>query len=1075
MAGLTLHTSNRLEKLCHTFAALIKKQPLASPLEPEIVVVQSRGMARYLSLQLAERTGICANTLFPFPNRFLQSALKAFFSDIPNNTPYDIESLRWAIMRTLPEMLNRPSFEPLRHYLDDDATGLKLFEVSGKIADLFDQYTLYRPEWIWAWENNRSALPGDEWQAQLWQITTLGWDKTCLRPALLQRLMEMAQSGRLPIIPLPERVSIFGISALPPYHLDILHILSAYMNISLFLLEPCREYWLDLMPERTIVRMEEKSGLSRDILHTESGNPLLLSLGQLGRDFLSLVEAKEAERESDFEPSSGHTLLEELQNDILLNITPSTTEKRVLNTEDFSLQIHACHNPLREVEVLQDQLYSLFERLPGLEPKDILIIAPDISCYAPYLQSLFLSPAEEYKRLPCTIADRPPRETSGVIRAFHALLLVHQERYKAGAVLSALEEPCIRERFELSESEIIRIRGWVESLKITFSVDGAYKRQLGLPESHENSWRFGLERLLLGYMMPLQEKEPFAGILPFDEVEGESATTLGKLADFLEKLFVFTDGLEGLRSPSDWANHFTLCLEGFFSNTDPYETDLQMLKRGLDKVKSLEMESRFSGRVGFETALSFIREYGESDEGERGFLSGSITCCTLLPMRSIPFRVICMLGMNDGAFPRETRHQGFDLMAQEAHPRKGDRSRREDDRYLFLETLLSARSVLYISYEGYNTKDNLPTPPSLLISELTDYMMRHFTCRDRPVAEQLIRHHKLQPFSPAYFSPGKMLFSYSAENYAALMASIVEKQEAPPFINRLLPEWESLEGALPLSDLLNFYRNPVAFFLEKRLAIRLDHVDTPLSEAEPFFLNPLDGFKLRAHLLRNKPLSESLCRLKGVLPHGTPGHLAYHGLETEMALFLNRVHLAILHEEPVKRPFELTLGPWRLTGEIDFLYSNARIVAHPASYKPVLAFRQWIIHLINNLPGVHDTPLLSRLFFLDKTIDFPPLDNSRDILETLLSYFLKGQSAPLPFFSNSSLACAESMMKRPDDKAAALHAAFAKWKSNAYVPGEEKEPAHQIVFRDHSPLDDRFLEIAQKLYCPLLSVWRQTS
>ena len=525
---LHLYQSNRLERLAEALAALLLREPL-SPLCRETVVVPHPGVGRWLGLRLAERLGICANVEFPLPAAFIWRVLREFLGELPEANRFEPGVLTWGILRGLHELRDDPRFGPVRRYLRD-GDPIKGYELAGRLALLFDRYLVYRPDWIAAWEGGRSATPGDDWQAALWRylVGSQGTEADSHWVRLLEHFFARSQGAEVRPNGLPRRIALFGVPSLSPGYLQVLGRLSHFMEIHLFLLNPCQAYWTEI----TDPREKERRELAADggELYLEVGNPLLASLGRQGRDFFAaLLEFDAGQTEERFEPADDDTLLGRLQNDILDLRDPADEPPRPLPAGDLSLQIHACHSPLREAEALYDRLLELFERFPDLRPADVLVMTPEMDSYAPALEAVFAEPGDR-PAIPFRLSDRPLVAESPLVGAFFQLLEIPHSRYELPRLAALLEIPAVARRFDLSEDEVARALRWLDEAGVRWGRDAAFRARRGLPPLAQNSWRFGLDRLLLGYALPGGEERLFAGILPYDEVEGAAAAALGSVA-----------------------------------------------------------------------------------------------------------------------------------------------------------------------------------------------------------------------------------------------------------------------------------------------------------------------------------------------------------------------------------------------------------------------------------------------------------------------------------------------------------------------------------------------------------------
>ncbi|MEZ5673056.1 MAG: exodeoxyribonuclease V subunit gamma, partial [Thiotrichaceae bacterium] len=453
-----------------------------------------------------------------------------------------------------------------------------------------------------------------------------------------------------------------------------------------------------------------------------------------------------------------NTLLAHLQRDILflrqhgVMDAEEPLEQVTLATTDKSVQIHVCHSPMREVEVLHDQLLAMFEQDINLSAKDIVVMMPDIEKYAPYIQAVFSTQSDETKRIPYSITDRSLRAESPLIDSFFVILEVMQTRFTTTDVLNILDREAVQQHFEFTESELELIRHWVEATHIRWGSDAASRQAMDLAEFSEHTWEHGLQRMLLGYILPAQQESLFADILPYDEIEGQDSLILGKLADFLEKLFNYAKKLNQPHYLYEWKNILAHLLETFLSTDETTESQAQTIRNLLDKlVKNAEL-AQFNTVVSYEVILAYLRHYLEAEPGTAHFLTGKVTFCSLLPMRSIPFKIVCLLGMSDRNYPRSHQIISFDLISQ-VPAKPGDRSRRQNDRYSFLEALLAARDCFYLSYVGHSIHDNTVIPASVLVSEIletieTGFLQPNSTKnQSNSIVNHIVTHHPMQAFS----------------------------------------------------------------------------------------------------------------------------------------------------------------------------------------------------------------------------------------------------------------------------------------------------------------------------------------
>ena len=1086
MACLNIFISNRMEVLAEQLTETLRS-PLSSPLQNEIVIVQNRSMERWISMQIARRLGVCANVRFPFPRAFLYEILAKLTGAAPGDE-YEPEIMTWRIMKILPESLSRPVFGSLRRYLADDPAGLKRFQLAARIARVFDGYLIFRPDLITAWERGDSGTEDELWQAELWRMMLKEGDTGHLI-AHREKILQQLRAAPPPLKGiLPERISIFGISTLPGFYLDLFHALSQATEVHCFFMNPCREFWGDIRSEketgRLVQRVREQTGwnaVSKEDLYLEEGNALLASLGKQGRDFFTHLANLAAEMRETFVDSGEETLLAALQSDVL-NLRDrgrKGTPRAVVSSRDRTLSIHSCHGPLREVEVLHDQLLEMFAQDPGLLPKDILVMAPDIEAYAPLIEAVFGSgggadsPEGHRSGIPYSLADGSISRGSALIRTFLGIMDLQSSRFRVTQVLSLLDAAPVQKRFGLNEADVERIRHWIGEAGIRWGINGKDRARIGLPAFEENTWRAGLDRLLLGYAMAGRGESLFRGIVPYDDIEGMDARILGRFLDFVETLLSEAPLLDEPRPLGQWSNVFSGLLDKLFDPCDAdEESDLRMIRRSLEELRKIGEKAHFRDTVEFTVMKSYLSGALEKRGLPFGYLTGAVTFCAMVPMRSIPFPVVCLIGMNNADYPRHERVVDFDLMTQ--NPRPGDRSRRDDDRYLFLEALLSARKTLYISYAGQSTEDNSTVPPSVLISELLDYLEQGFACAEGSIQDHLLTVHHLQAFDPSYFAGGNKLFSYSVENCRAARCLINRSGETPRFAAGVLPAPQPGWREIAISDLAVFFRNPAKFLLQRRIGLSLAEGAEIPQEKELFRIESLDRYRLGQELVEHALAGSDPLKLlpvmmaSGQLPHGTAGACQFEELCRGVRVFAEVAGSHLRGQGTPPLEIDTDIDGFRLSGRIEKLYETGLVHYRYANLRARDHLRFWIDHLLWQLAEPELSARSAVLIGRDEAWSYADPEEPRQVLHALLLLYGMGLKAPLPFFPDTSLAYAEAVIGGKKTEEEALRKADGIWRGNEQIPGEGDDPYFRLCFGTEAPLTRDFRETALEVFEPLL-------
>jgi exodeoxyribonuclease V gamma subunit len=1045
---LTLFHSNRQEVLITQLAELTR-HGRPTPLSAETIVTQSPGMARWIAIQLAQRLGVAAHYEFPLPSSFFWNLFTRQFPELGETSGYDKPVLTWRIIKRLPNLLDREAFAPLARYLAEDGSDRRYHQLARRIADVFDQYLIYRPEMILEWDRGE----GEGWQPVLWRELVEDTGGRPHRAGLLQGFIDNCRAGRLDASRLPHRLSFFGIPTLPPAYLQLLQCLAEHTEVNLFLLNPSPRYWGEIVDEKLIAHKRRKLVLSGDgeADHLEVENRLLASLGKQGKQFLTALTELQGEEVETFIEGHDDTLLGRLQQDIF-----ELEETRLSEmAADDSLGLHSCHSPLREVEVLHNTLLERFNADPTLQPEDVIVMTPDVETYAPYIEAVF-GAAQGNQHIPWSISDRTPHGEHPAVRAFQSLLDVASGRFAINEVLSLLESPNISRRFGLELDDLARLRHWLHDSGVRWGLDERTRDKEAIPHGG-HTWSFGLRRLLLGYALP-PDATLYKGIAPYPDIEGQAALALGRLIRFLELLERLQQRLKGSYPAGEWMEIINDSLKTFFHADDDTDTALQWVREAMAELARHQHEAGYDRPIDLQVVRDVLNAALDNAQSDTRFLNGRLTFCTLLPMRSLPFRVVAMIGMNDGAFPRPQHPMGFDLIA--LHPRAGDRSRRDDERYLFLEALISARDALYISYVGRDIRDNTERNPSVLVAELLDTLEY---CYGKPLREQVLTEHPMQPFSPRNYADLPGLYSYDADWLRGLTSP---HQGVPVFNDTPLATEHDLDE-IDLEQLIAFFDNPSRAFLQQRLQIGFPREEEALQDDEPFAMNALERYFLQEELLDHALAGEDdiyeLLEARGELPAAPFDRLSYEAMRDNVASLIT--HLAgAVSDSPTKREIELSLEATTLRGVLRPLHHGELVRARPAELKAKDRLRNWIYHLAHC--AASDTPVKSHYYGKDRKLEYQYVADAAKQLSELVSLYREGLTRPLPFFPETSW---HSAHDKPGEASKA-------WQKDDYNSrkSESEDDYIALAMRGRDPLDEEHQQLAKRIYAPLMAALEES-
>jgi exodeoxyribonuclease V gamma subunit len=1115
---LSIIRSNRVEQLLAELARQLVAQPPDSPFAPAIVVTPSPAMARWVNLRLASVCGVAANVRYPLPAGFVWRLAKALLDDLPDTDPLSLEAMAWRIFTELPALLPDPAFARLQGYLNDDPDGRKRWQLARRIADVYDRCQLYRPALMAAWAQGADADADAEpaqahiepWQPPLWRRLVAGQAQSH-RVAMLDRLLATL-SAQPPADALPQRLALFAVSSLPPVLVQVYQALARHIPVDLYLHTPTDQFWSDLVSQKALARKRLAAPQQAELW--EVRNPLLGSWGRQGQalqDLLLQGDNDPTERDAHV-PDWPDTLLGALQRD-LFELKPVPPTPAPIPPDD-SVQVHLCHSPARECQALHDALLAMFEAEPDLRPEDVLVMVPEIGRYAADIEAVFdrhrpqpattaeatapggagAAPAAPF--IPWNLSDIAVVDEHPLVRVFLRLLALPESRFTQSEVLAYLDVPELAARFDLDANALAQVRDWLAAANLRWGLDGDHKAAFGLPATAENTWAQAEQRLFGGYA--LGDAAAFAGIAPAAGVEGKAAAALGGFWRCLDRLRTAARALAAPRPAVDWQRDLTRLVADFFGERDDPDGRLQRMRDAIAELA--EQAAAVPEPLSLPLVRAWLEERLGADGGERRggrYFSGGVTFCGMRPMRSLPFQVICVLGLDDEPFPRRERPLEFDPMRHAWRP--GDPRRGDEDRYLFLETLLGARRRLYLSCVGRDIRSNAERQPSVLLRELLDHIDQYYVrVNGGKLSAAITRVHPLQPFSAARFARGDSPARAEDDqrSFDADWARIAEAVHTAPAARPGSAAWP--EDSLPppadgarevtLVQLERFLAHPLRYFVQTRLKVHLAETE-PEPDDEVFDLNRLTAWQLRARLLQDhlaeRETTAERLSAEGVLPHG-----AFADLTLEAAARRAAPLKAALADFVGCRPAPLELdlvfddqaaGPGRLTGRVAGLYPAGLLHWRAGKLRGAHRLGLWLAHLARwavTVPAADADPPPSVLHAEDGSFVLPeplPQDQARARLGELLALYRQGLHRPLPIFPNASFAFA-AYWQRDDPRAQAKALAEARkaWFGDSFsdVPGEGEDPYIRLMLRgvDADPLESaEFARLALMLYEPLLA------
>jgi exodeoxyribonuclease V gamma subunit len=1107
---LHVHRAERSDGLVEALRALLS-QPPDDPFTPDVVAVPTRGIERWLTQRMSDRLGasagradgVCANVDFPWPRRLVGDAVATASGIAADTDPWRPERLVWPLLEIVDAAMDEPWLERLATHLEGaGADGARRLSTLRHVADLFDRYALHRPGMVRAWAAGRDddgtgrEVPEEHrWQPELWRRARARIGV----PDPAERVEDACARLREDpgVLDLPERVSLFGLTRLPAGDLHVLGALAAGRDVHLFLLHPSAALWQRLGP--AVERAEPFVRRCDDPTVTAPANRLLASWGRDAREMQLVLGGTPRVDHQHPTAAPGRTLLARLQADVRADREPpgaplpgAADARAPLDDDDRSLQVHACHGRARQVEVLRDAILHLLEEDPTLEPRDVIVMCPDIETFAPLIQATFgagevleeddddVQPLPEGARPPdlrVRLADRSLRQTNPVLGVVARLLELADERVTASQVVDLVDREPVRRRFGLDDDDLARLEEWVAESGIRWGLDAAHRAPFKLEAVPAGTWRSGLDRVLLGVTMTEDAHRLFAGVLPLDDVDSGAIDLAGRLAELVDRLQASVGDLAAAQTIDAWTAAIARAADALTATSERGAWQRAELDRLLDDVVE---EARAAGeargtRLGLAEVRALLAERLQGRPTRANFRTGHLTVCTLMPMRSVPHRVVCLLGMDDGAFPRKSPRDGDDLMLRD--PRAGDRDPRTEDRQLLLDALLAARDHLVVTYTGNDERTNIPRPPAVPIGELLDAIDRTARTPDGPARKRVEVRHPLQPFDPRNYTRGALVraraWSFDAVTLAGTRALVSERVADAPFLAAPL-EPLTVE-VVEVDDLVRFYEHPVRAFLRRRLGITLGDWWHDVDDALPVELDALELWGVGRRLLDGALAGSAVEACveaevaRGALP---PGRLALPVIERVRPVVEELAGRALglvgRDHGPESVDVRAVLDDGTaLSGTVAGVHGDTLLSATFSRVSARHRIAAWI-RLLALTAARPERPFQAITIgrtprgAIVRTVRIPPLGpdaagRRREALRQLdvaVDLWSRGMREPLPFACVSSAAYAWAAAAGDDAEAAARK----QWESGWDRPREDADAEHQLVHGEVRAFDDVLAE-----------------
>jgi exodeoxyribonuclease V gamma subunit len=1049
---LHLYKATNLQALADHYIQLAPSLP-TNLFAKNPVITPNKMLGRWLQQQLAKSDGVSVNLEPVLPAHYTWRLMRQAFKDLPEFSDFSMDIMKFSILKVLEDASFTHDFPRLDSYLKS-CTDSDRMVLAGKVSRIFDHYQVYRGDWLSHWEQSQLLNLGEDeaWQQAMWRLLTeQSGDK--YRSQLEQQLIAAIENKELE---LPKTLCVFGVASLPMSVIKLIQALSKHCECYVFAFSA-----------------SEGERIPSEIQHWH----------QTGIDFFSQINTGatiNTLQVSSYQAES--TQLRKLQS----LLTGNESEFEIGNDE--SLLAVNCFSEMREVEALHDYLLSQFANGTALKSEDVLVVMPDLDKYAPFIRAVFGAKGDVSShdntgsetsvkneiRIPYMINGNLAAAESSLINGLLELLEIPNWRFTREQIMVLSRNRLIQKRFDFSDDALDQIDSWLDEAGVRWGIDAEHKKELGLPPSPENTWRAGLDRLLLGAVLPKKVNDElplFHDVLPVDEVEGGLTLLLSRFVKFCDLLFEWRSALKQSYSMDDWQLLLQKLLDDFFVIDELEEANHLALLELLDQLNHQTKQSDYDSALSIRSIMVLLHE-NIASTGRAGRLSGMVNFTNMNSLASVPFKRICLLGMNYDAWPTQQREPGFDLLQNQGAERQriGDRNRANDERYLTLQLVLAAQQSLYISYVGRNIHNGENVPPSVLVSELLD-------CCAQNAISLPVHKHAIHIYSAGNYSAGSELQSHDHKWLTVAEHVGQGKKVTAPLFEQKLDVVDPI-AFIEVDDLCGFFRNPQNSFLRQSLGIYIRDDTNDWLNVEPFDLADFADSNIRSISLEQTKVgkantSMAMAKASGKLPHGLQGEILQSIEHEKVSTLVEGVEPEFLSQTLPPIVVDLHVDGVNVAGALRGLRPEGQLLLIAEKLHPWQKIQLWLKHLVLCCVDPRDIQCVTKVISLEDALVFEKVEGPELLLAEWIKAYCDGFLGPLPFFGKVSYEYAKTFAKK-GDKDTSLKNAKKKWEDSydftkkSDRPGEGSKPANKFIYRNHSPLDSEFEELAQVLLCPLI-------
>ncbi|MEX0823090.1 MAG: exodeoxyribonuclease V subunit gamma [Balneolaceae bacterium] len=1052
---ITIYKSHSLTKLSKRLSGTIRKMEKRDPFDPIPIIVPNQDTSRWLKLSLAEELGIIGNLRFILPSEWQYQQIRKLYSDLPNKLPSDLDSMKWAIAEILSDPSLRKELALPDYYISsqpDETKEQATVQLAGQLSSVFDQYLNYRPEMILKWQSGNVGSGNENWQGKLWNILNDRWkakysnELGINKAELYKNTIQSISRGDI----LPEDwVSLFNPGLIPAPIVKMLELCGKTSKIDIYKILPAN---------------------NPDPCKTTEQNELVKAFGDEMRGVSMLFELENSTVIPEYpELKQPENVLQAVRQSIIKNkpVNPFPAER----IAQEGIEIHSCHSSLREVETLHQFLIKQFETDPTLQPDDILVMTPDPDRYKQEIHAVFDTVEEGLPYIPYHIGYDRSAEDEELRLSFVRLLELPDSRFSFSSVLDLLSSGPVRLRFGLSESDLVQIKQWMEDNHVIWGLDADHRKDFDQPGESIHTWQSAMKRGWLGQLMGnpdqffVNDELLYEGIRTTDQ-----RLTWARFSAFLRQLNELRSISKKKRTVGEWSELISFRMKLFLSDESLNSRSGIQLYDIIQNLTESVAISGFRSEVSYTTYRNEIVSAIEQYKASTAIFTRGVTFSSMVPVRSLPFKIVALIGLNESSFPRKPVHPDFDIMAQ--NPEPFERNRKNEDRNLFLESILSAGNIHYCSYTGQSPKDNETIPPSPIISEWIGILSEMTGIPE----SEIVDNEALNGFSPNNFT----LKNSCSSVYYGVAAAMADQSVSISGFDISQPiQPDENDPIIDVDHLVMFFSNPLRFFLKKRFDVSLTE---PKEEKNEFDFNHLERHLLFQRVLGwilNDGLNEAVYNSvlqSGVLPSGWPGKRLFNELIGQAKTAKQELISKNVSPKSVNYEISIPLQNKRIEGSVKSYSNNEYLDINPSAKSGKVLLQSWLRHLLYcTAQNKKSSSLLLCQLKKDSPvwIRFKPIDQSDEILQILAGIYEDGIKEPLYLFPKTQAEYQEAIInnknKPPEQYAKSeFEGGFKKHgeREDVYITtliGENTEFRDEFLRGEHQKIVKLMLENSEVL------------